>query len=104
MNGTKVYGCSDDLIEFEGDVYGEVGHYSNTNRPVKVTMSDGTELLVKYGKPEPHGGVWWIRLKTKGPLFDRIDECFNENATPYSDIAYFKGGLTGARCKGQAVR
>ncbi len=67
-------------------------------------MSDGTELLVRYGKPEPHEGVWWIRLKKAGPLFDRIDECFNDEAKPYSDIAYFKDGLTGARCKGKPVR
>lgn len=102
MKGTEVYGASDDLIEFEGDVYGEVCSYS-TNRPVKVTMSDGTELLVKYGKPE-HGGVWWVRLKKAGPLFDRIDECFDENADPYSDVARFKPGLTGARCRGKAVK
>jgi hypothetical protein len=100
MKGTKVYGASDDLIEFEGDVYGEVGHMSD--RSTKVTMSDGTELLVKYGKPE-HGGVWWVRLKTAGPLFDRIDECFDENAPVYSDVAHFKPGLTGARCKGRPV-
>ena len=99
---TKVYGASDDLIEFEGDVEGEVGHYSE--RACKVTMSDGTELLVKYGKPEPHGGVWWIRLKSAGPLFERIDECFDEDAKPYSDVAWFKDGLTGARAKGQRVR
>ena len=98
---TRVYGASDDLIEFEGDVYGEVNHLSD--KAVKVTMSDGTELLVVYGKPE-HGGVWWVRLKKAGALFDRIDECFDENADPYSDVAHFKDGLTGARCKGKAVR
>jgi hypothetical protein len=97
---TKVYGASDDLIEFAGDFDGEVGHMSD--RPCKVTMSDGTELLVVYGKPA-HGGVWWIRLKKAGPLFDRIDECFDEEAETYSDIAWFKSGLTGARCKGKAV-
>ena len=97
---TKVYGASDDLIEFEGDVRGEVNHISE--HVCKVTMSDGTELLVKYGKPD-HGGVWWVRLETAGPLFDHIDECFDEDATPYSDVAYFKSGLTGARCKGRNV-
>ncbi len=99
---TKVYGASDDLIEFNGDVYGEVDHMSE--KPCKVTMSDGTELLVVYGKPAPHGGVWWIRLKKAGPLFDHIDKCFDEKATVYSDVAHFKDGLTGARCKGKAVR
>jgi hypothetical protein len=98
---TTVYGASDDLIEFDGDVRGEVNHMSD--RACKVTMSDGTELLVKYGKPEPHGGVWWVRLKKAGPLFDRIEECFDENAEIYSDIAHFRDGLTGARCKGRVV-
>lgn len=99
---TKVYGASDDLIEFKGDVEGEVGHYSE--RPCRVTFSDGTVLSVRYGKPKPHGGVWWIRCIQAGPLFDGIDECFDENANPYSDVAKFREGLTGARCKGQAVR
>jgi len=98
---TKVYGASDDLIEFEGDVEGEVGHYSE--KPCTVTMSDGTQLSVLYGKPKPHDGVWWIRLKKAGPLFDRIDECFDDNAKPYSDVAWFKDGLTGAKCKGRRV-
>lgn len=98
---TTVYGASDDLIEFKGDVRGEVDHYSD--RAVKVTMSDGTELLVKYGKPD-HGGVWWIRLKSAGPLFDRIDECFDEDAAIYSDVAHFRDGLTGACCKGREVQ
>ena len=29
----------------------------------------------------------------KGSLFERIDPCNDENASPYSDIAYFKDGL-----------
>lgn len=101
-HGTRVYGASDDLIEFEGEFSGEVGHM-NDRRACKVTMSDGTELLVKYGKTKPHGDVWWIRVKTAGPLFDRIDECFDENAKIYSDVAHFHPGITGARCKGREV-
>lgn len=98
---TKVYGASDDLIEFEGDVYGEVGHFSD--KPTRITMSDGTVLRVQYGKRD-QGGVWGVTLVTAGLLFDHIDECFDENADPYSDVAYFKDGLTGARCKGKKVR
>ena len=97
---TKVYGASDDLIEFEGDVYGEVNHYSD--QPVRVTMSDGTVLKVRYGKPG-HGAVWSVALVMAGPLFKRIDECFDDEANPYSDVAYFLDGLTGARCKGRRV-
>lgn len=99
LKGTKVYGASDDLIEFDGDVDGEVGHYSE--RPVKVYMSDGTVLSVLYGKGGK--GIWTVKLVEAGPLFERIDECHDEEAKVYSDVAYFKPGLSGARCKGKVV-
>lgn len=90
---TKVYGCSDDLIELEGDVRGEVGQYGTdeAEKGVLVLLSDGTILEVKYGK----GGqaIWGVTLMQKGELFDRIDPCMAEDGTPYSDIAYFKDGL-----------
>ncbi len=107
---TRVYGASDDLIEFDGDVYGEV---NATLKPTgdNVHFSDGTVLNVRYGKMvekngdvEEIGGVWWIQVKTNGTLFDRIDECFDEDAKIYSDQAYFHDGLTGATVRGKKVR
>lgn len=105
---TRVYGLSDDLIEFEGDVRGEVDHYfaEERQRSVKVTMSDGTVLLIRYGKINKgvSMGVWQIQVKVAGPLFDSLELCFDPDAPLYSDVAHFKDGLTGARCKGERVR
>lgn len=90
---TKIYGTSDDLIEFEGDVCGEVGCYGTDEdeHGVFVVLSDGTLLEVKYGKLEEP--IWEIKLIKPGSLFDRIDPCFEETDKGYSDIAYFKDGL-----------
>ena len=46
---TKCYGASDDLVEVEGDVNGEVGSYGTDDRDRGVLMifSDGTLLEVK---------------------------------------------------------
>ena len=92
-NMTKIYGCSDDLIEFDGDVKGEVGCYGTDDREhgVLIICSDGTLLEVKYGKGDK--GIWGIQLIEKGELFNKIDQCTDENADIYSDIAYFNDGL-----------
>ena len=50
---TKVYGASDDLVEFEGDLNGEVNFFNNDHEAedigLLVAFSDGTILLVSYG-------------------------------------------------------
>jgi hypothetical protein len=90
---TKVYGASDDLIEFDGDVTGEVGHYGTdeNERGDLIIFSDGTLLEIKYGKADM--GIWGITGIKAGDLFDRIDPCNDEDANPSSDIAHFKDGL-----------
>ena len=91
---TKIYGVSDDLIEFEGDVRGEVGCYStDENKHGALTISsDGTLLEVKYGKAG-NLAIWEITLIKGGSLFETIDLCVDEDATPYSDVARFQDGL-----------
>lgn len=90
---TKIYGASDDLIEFDGEVSGEVGCYGTDNREngVLVMCSDGTVLDVKYGKGGM--GVWGILVIHRGPLFDHIDHCSNEDTSPHSDVVCMKQGL-----------
>lgn len=90
---TEVYGASDDLIEFEGDVYGEVGAYGTDDREqgVLIVCSDGTLLEVKYGKAGQ--AIWGITCLKAGELFNRIDPCDDEDADRYSDTAYFNSGL-----------
>lgn len=90
---TKIYGSSDDLIEFEGDFVGEVGAYETdkAEHGVLVVVSDGTILEVKYGK----GGeaIWEVKVIKQGSLFKSIDPCTDEDADPYSDVAVFAEGV-----------
>lgn len=91
---TIVYGTSDDLIEIEGDVSGEVGCYGTNDddsKGVLVVLSDGTRLAVKYGKDGE--GIWEVKLVKKGSLFVRIDICTDSDAARYSDVAHFKDGI-----------
>jgi len=91
---TKIYGTSDDLVEIEGDVRGEVSHYvadGDKEAGVLLVCSDGTVLAVKYGKPI--GGIWDIQLIRDGSLFLGIDLCEDEESDPYSDVARFSDGL-----------
>ena len=88
---TKVYGASDDLIEFEGDFTGEVSHYSSNDKPALIVMGDGTLLEIQYGKNDV--GIWAVRLVKKGELFDRIDQCDDEDDCPHSDVAHFRDGI-----------
>lgn len=90
---TQVYGCSDDLIEFDGDIHGEVGCYGHDEeaRGVLLAFSDGTLLVVKYCGKVP--GVWAISLLNKGSQLLEIDQCADPDANPYSDVARFSGGL-----------
>jgi hypothetical protein len=91
---TKIYGCSDDLIEFEGDIHGEVGSFGtdDAEQGVLLMCSDATVLEVKYGKNEE--AIWEVKLLKQGALFERIDQCTEADANPYSDVAHFKPGLT----------
>jgi hypothetical protein len=91
---TKVYGASDDLVEFDGDIHGEVCCYGtdDDDHPgVLLVFSDGTLLIVKYGKLGR--GIWGVTLLRQGALFQTIDQCTEEDADPYSDVAYFAPGL-----------
>ena len=90
---TKIYGCSDDLIEFKGDISGEVGNWGTDKdeHGVLLIFNDGTILEIKYGKADM--GIWGIMLLNSGSLLDHIDSCIDEDTDPYSDVAYFKDGL-----------
>jgi hypothetical protein len=90
---TEIYGRSDDLVEFDGDVNGEVGCYAtdDNDRGLLVVVSDGTLLEVKYGKQGR--AIWAVTLVRKGSKFQRIDQCDDENAGRYSDVAVFDDGL-----------
>jgi hypothetical protein len=88
---TRIYGESDDLIEFDGDFTGEVNWSLSDEHYALVIVSDGTILRVHYGKGD--AGIWSVTLERKGSLFDRIDQCVDEDATPHSDVAHFREGV-----------
>jgi len=90
---TKIYGTSDDLVKFEGDLFGEVGCYGTYDRyeGVLVILSDGTLLEVKYGKGGQ--GVWGITVFNQGTLFNNISFCNDEDADPYSDVVLLHDGI-----------
>jgi hypothetical protein len=89
---TKVYGVSDDLIEFEGDdLEGEVSCYDDE---CLIFFTDGTILSCKYGKADL--GIWQFTIIQKGKLFDKIEICEDEDDDIYSDIVSFKDGKLNA--------
>jgi len=86
---TKVYGASDDLVEVEGDVVGEVP-FNNC----LLILSDGSMLAVKYA---PDGlAIWRITIIVRGTLLQGVEQCEVETNDNYSDIARFADGLTWA--------
>lgn len=92
--GTTIYGRSDDLIEVEGDVTGEVGCYGTDDRATGalLVVSDGTVLDVKYGVPAKRG-AWGIRVLRVGELFDRIESCDDDGADSDSDRVVLRDGV-----------
>lgn len=90
---TRIYGASDDLIEFDGEYRGEVGASGTDDREkgALVICSDGTVAEVKYGKGGR--GIWAITLLQKGTLFQGIDPCTDEDADVYSDVLALASGV-----------
>lgn len=80
---TKIYGQSDDLIEFRGDIDDEIGAYNAKGKG--ILLSDGTVLECTYPKA-PGLGVWGFNVLHAGSLLDRIEECNDEDAEVYSDF------------------
>lgn len=93
---TKIYGHSDDLLEFEGDLYGEVCYFdSSETDDIKVSISDGTELSVYYA----NSGLWKIKVLNQGSHFESLVEATDPDSDQYSDILTLKPGMLTARYK-----
>lgn len=88
---TKVYGYSDDVVQFWGKCSDSIDCYDTD---LRITLSDGTVLRTHYGK-HLNGqdcGIWSIEVEYAGLLYDRKKTCYDEEDEPYSDIVYFKDG------------
>lgn len=91
-----IYGCSDDLIEFEGDLREEVSWY-NESQPCHIAVSDGTLLSVIYDKD----GIWRInRLAAGSAEYQKIEGNCSER--DYSDRVTLSGQIVWLTCKDSA--
>lgn len=90
---TVVRGRSDDLVDFEGDLYGEF--YCSGNTALMLMLSDTTVLRISYGHKK---GIWKIVVDHRGELFDRLDTCEEDDGSEnYSDVVHFRDGLKWVR-------
>ena len=81
-----VTGCSDDLIEVEGDIEDEFGvPYNKPNG--YLAFSDGTLLQVTYDE----NGIWRFFVVVKGALYDRKEDGVVADDT--FDVVHFKDGI-----------
>jgi hypothetical protein len=100
---TRIYGRSDDLIEFEGDVTGEANYQSgDDHQATLIVCSDGTVLAVRYGKLGL--GIWHIMALQYGPLYEAIIPCNSEDANPPSDVVIVNDGLMWAYVAHQCTK
>lgn len=92
---TKLYGASDDLIEVEGDINAEHGHYDP--RKLSFLCSDDTRGTIQYD------GNWHIIVETAGSLFKKLvvgnpaeqphDDEDAKGCSAYSDVLVLNDGI-----------
>lgn len=92
---TKIYGCSDDLIEMEGGISDESNHYDATR--VIIKASDGTKARITYN------GEWKISVEVEGEKYLGLIHSVGDDGrhimpdaigcTPYSDVLVLDEGI-----------
>ena len=80
----KVYGYSDDNLVIEGAPY-PADEISCFSREVIVTFSDGTVISAFYGKDDILA-ILAIKVLERGTAEQKLTECLDEYADPYSDV------------------
>ena len=86
MPKLTIYGCSDDLIEIEGDITEELNPGSEVEDDGTIlAISDGTLLRVKYD------GIWRITTITKGASVLSKEEAPEDDDDNYSDRVTLEG-------------
>ena len=95
---TRIYGCSDDLIEIDGHWSDEISCYMKDDEQCALALSDGTLLSVKYDRD----GVWRFAPIVIGAVpYAKVDgmpdgdgESERADGTPvYSDVLTFDGPI-----------
>ena len=74
----QVSGCSDDLVEIDGDWQDEIGCYGQT---VNIEFDDGTEIEVEYGD----NAAWKVKVLREGSADHRTEKLV-DNGDYYSDL------------------
>ena len=73
----QVSGCSDDLVEIDGDWQDEIGCFGQI---VNIEFDDGTEIEVKYDD-----GAWKVKVLREGSADHRTEKLV-DNGDYYSDL------------------
>lgn len=103
---TKIYGCSDDLIEIEGQINDEIECFNHDN-PIKFSCSDGTIGTIFYN------GEWKIAIVTEGTLIQSVHPTSGEEhehtglakgCTSYSDVLILGEGIEWIKVKGKTYK
>lgn len=82
----KVYGASDDLMEFEGDFTAEIGESRAGQDGEVLAFSDGSLIAVSYD------GCWRFDIRAIGSSNPQKTFCATDSdADQYSDIIEFSG-------------
>jgi hypothetical protein len=93
MTTITVFGHSDDLIEFEGDLREEIGWYEDS-KPCHIAFSDGTLLSILYDKD----GIWRIsRVAVGSTDYQKTEGTSSEH--DYSDRVTLTGDIFWVKCK-----
>ena len=88
----QVSGCSDDLVEIDGDWQDEIGCYGQT---VNIEFDDGTEIEVKYDE----NGTWKVNVLREGSA-DHRTERLEKNGDYYSDLFTIEtGSIMRIKCR-----
>lgn len=83
MMSIEIYGCSDDLIEIDGDIREEFCQYCDDDENTYcIAVSDGTLLGVYYDDED----IWRFTILKKGKNSNVVKkECMEETDDNYSD-------------------
>lgn len=81
----RVYGASDDLVEIEGDISEEFGHYADDDEERFLAFSDGTVLRVHFDRDS----IWRFTPLVKGRARLTHIVCLLDNdEDAYSDVVH----------------
>lgn len=92
---TKIYGESDDLIIFDGEIVDEYD-CSDTTEEINIELSDGTKGTLRYDHK------WKVDIFNEGELFKKVIPSVSDGeehegeaigCSPYSDVLILKEGI-----------